>query len=467
MFSEPIQNCLRIILLVLAAFLFNSCSLPPRSEFKSPRVILPEKWQGEAVTGTAIANREQWWKNLNDPLLDELIDRVLRTNNDLAAATIKVRRARLKSGLTDTNLTPTVSLTANSNGNLYLNHGTRSQTHSVTGALSYELDLWGKLASLRDADRWEAEATEVDRQNTALSLIGTTASAYWQVAYLNQQIAASEASIAYAEQTLELVQAKYRAGAVSSLDLVQAKRTVATQKANLTQLEQQRTEARNTLAILFDLAPENSVNERRQLPDGPLPTVEAGLPASLLGRRPDLRAAELRLRENLANVDATRASFYPSFTLTGSLGGSSTSLESVLRDPITTLGVGLVLPFVQWNTTKLTIKVAETQYEEAVVNFRQTLYLALRDVENTLSAHALFEAEKVQLEQALVLASQAEKITENRYRAGATGVQVWLDEQETHRTAETKLAENRLNRLNNLMKLYQSLGGDMQTSVTP
>ena len=467
MFSEPIQNCLRIILLVLAAFLFSSCSLLPHSEFKSPRVLLPEQWQGEAVTGTAIANSEQWWKNLNDPLLDELIDRALRTNNDLAAATIKVRRALLKSGLTDTNLTPTVSITANSSGNLDLNHGTRSQTHSVTGTLSYELDLWGKLESLRDADRWEAKATEVDRQNTALSLIGTTASAYWQVAYLNQQIAASEASIAYADKTLELVQAKYRAGAVSSLDLVQAKRTVATQKANLTQLEQQRTEARNALAILFDQTPENSVAERQKLPDGHLPAVEAGLPASLLGRRPDLRAAELRLRENLANVDATRASFYPSFTLTGSLGGSSTSLESVLRDPITTLGVGLVLPFVQWNTTKLTIKVAETQYEEAVVNFRQTLYQALRDVENTLSAHDRFEAEKVQLEQALVLARQAEKITETRYRAGATGVQVWLDEQETRRTAETTLAENRLNRLNNLMKLYQSLGGDMRTSATP
>ena len=239
---------------------------------------------------------------------------------------------------------------------------------------------------------------------------------------------------------------------------------MATQKANLTQLEQQRTEARNALAILFDQTPENSVVERQKLPDGRLPAVEAGLPASLLGRRPDLRAAELRLRENLANIDATRASFYPSFTLSGSLGGSSTSLESVLRDPITTLGVGLVLPFIQWNTTKLTIKVAETQYEEAVINFRQTLYQALRDVENTLSAYARLEAEKVQLEQALVLARQAEQITETRYRAGATGVQVWLDQQEIRRTAETTLAENCLNRLKNLMKLYQALGGDMAKS---
>jgi NodT family efflux transporter outer membrane factor (OMF) lipoprotein len=325
--------------------------------------------------------------------------------------------------------------------------------------------LWGKLESARDAARWEAEATAVDRQNTALSVIGTTASAYWQVAFLNERIAASEASIVYAEKTLELAQAKYRAGAVSGIELAQARQAVATQKANLTQLLQQRTEARNALAILFDQAPQNSVPERRQLPDGTLPAIEAGLPASLLGRRPDLRAAELRLREDLANVDATRASFYPTFTLTGSLGGSSTSLESVLRDPIASLGAGIVLPFIQWNTMKLTIKVAETEYEEAVVNFRQTLYKALGDVENALSAHVRFQEESVQLELALASARQAEQLAEVRYRSGATGVQAWLDEQERRRSAETALAENRLNRLTNLMKLYQALGGGMEPNL--
>jgi NodT family efflux transporter outer membrane factor (OMF) lipoprotein len=343
-----------------------------------------------------------------------------------------------------------------------LNGAAAVQTHSLTGTLSYELDLWGKLASSRDADHWEAAATEVDRQNTALALIGTTAAAYWQVAFFNERIAASEGSVAYAEKTEALVQARYGAGAVAAIDLVQARQMVATQKANLTRLQQQRTEARNALAILFDQAPENNLPERLQLPAGPLPIVEAGLPASLLGRRPDLRAAELRLREYLATVDATRASFYPSLSLTGSLGGSSTSLASVLQNPLASLGAGLVLPFVQWNTTQLTIKVAESHYEEAVVNFRQTLHSALRDVENALSAHAQFAAESVHLEQALELAKKAEKLAETRYRAGATGVQSWLDDQERRRSAETTLAENRLNRLTTLMKLYQALGGDMQ-----
>jgi NodT family efflux transporter outer membrane factor (OMF) lipoprotein len=453
------------VTLLLASALLSSCSLLPRSELKAPQVSLPQQWQGRTVTGTEVANREQWWKNFNDPLLEELIDKALRTNNDLAAATIKVRRAQLQSGLTDTNLTPSVSISAGSGLNQDLNHGTVTQAHNVTASLSYELDLWGRLASLREADRWEAKATEVDRQNTALILIGTTAAAYWQVAYLNQRITSSEASLAYVEKTLELVRGKYEAGAVSGIDLAQARQAVATQQANLTRLLQQRTEARNALAILFDQPPQNSVPERQQLPDGPLPAIEAGLPASLLGRRPDLRAAELRLREYLANVDATRAGFYPTFTLTGTLGGSSISLENVLRNPVATLGLGLTLPFVQWNTAQLTIKVSETHYEEAVVNFRQTLYQALGDVENALSANAHYQAESVYLEQALAFSRQAERLAETRFRAGATGVQVWLDEQERRRTAEAELYGNRLNRLNNLMKLYQALGGDMRTSA--
>jgi len=460
-FSYRIRLSITVILVI---GLLNGCATLTRSDFKQPEVKVPQQWQGAAVTGTAVANREQWWKNFNDTVLDELIDRALRTNNDLAAATIKVRRALLQSKLTDTNLTPSVSVSADGTIGRNLNYGTGSDSYSVIGTLSYELDLWGRLASLRDADRWEAQATEADRRNTALSLIGTTASSYWRIAYLNRRIALSEAGIAYSEKTLDLVMAKYKAGAVSALDPAQARQNVASQKAELTQLIQQRAEARNALAILFDQAPEYKVPERTQLPHGPLPTVEAGLPADLLARRPDLRAAELRLRESLANVDATKASFFPTFTLTGNLGSSSISLLNVMQNPIASLGVGLTLPFIQWNTTKLTIRVSQTEYEEAVVNFRQTLYRALGDVENALSAHAQYQAQSAYLEQALASSREAERLAEIRYRAGATGLQTWLDVQENRRTAEATLAENRLNRLNNLMTLYQALGGDMRTA---
>ncbi|HGL6720046.1 TPA: TolC family protein, partial [Burkholderia contaminans] len=191
------------------------------------------------------------------------------------------------------------------------------------------------------------------------------------------------------------------------------------------------------------------------------PEVVAGLPASLLGRRPDLRAAEFRLRESLAQVDATRTSFYPTFTLTGQAGTSSTSLERVLMNPVGTLGLGLALPFIQWNTMQLQIKVSKTQYEEAVVGFRQKLYTALAEVENALSARVQLEREAEQRALSLAQAQRAEQLAAARFAAGATAVQPWLDQQQRLRDAQSADELTRLNRLNNQMTLYRALGGGM------
>jgi len=213
---------------------------------------------------------------------------------------------------------------------------------------------------------------------------------------------------------------------------------------------------------LFNQAPENAMSERHKLPDYDIPHVEAGLPASLVAQRPDMHAAELRLKKYLANINTTRASYYPSFSLTGSLGSSSISLANLFSNPVAMLGAGLTLPFVEKNTMELNVKISETEYGEAVVNFRQTLYSALGDVENALSGHTRYGEERIQRKEALALAKQAEGLAEVRYRTGYTGVQPWLDAQESRRSAENTLAENHLNRLKNRMTLYQSLGGDMK-----
>lgn len=453
----------RYVFMFLVPLALSGCNgLLPRSRYVRPAVTLPQQWQESRVTGSSVATKEQWWRDFNDPTLSELIERALKTNNNLAAATIMVKRAQLSSKLTNTNLTPSVSASVDSNYRRDLNSHMETKSSSLTGTASYEIDLWGKLASARDASKWEAEATESDRRSTALSLIGTVAINYWTIAYLNERISTVEASIAYAEKILELVEVKYQAGSVSALDKVQARQTVASQKAQLTQLLQQRTEARNALAILFDQPPENTLPELQSLPSGPLPKVDAGLPATLLAQRPDLQAAELRLKKYLASVDNTRASYYPSFTLTGSLGTSSTSLVEVIKNPYALLGVGLSLPFIQWNTMKLNVEISKTDYEEAVVNFRQTLYSALSDVENALSARTNHTEEIKQLEESLALSRKAEQLAEIRYRAGATALQSWLDAQESRRDAERALAVVRLGQLKNCMTLYQALGGTMQ-----
>jgi NodT family efflux transporter outer membrane factor (OMF) lipoprotein len=447
----------------MVSLVLGGCSgLLPRSQYVRPDVTVPQKWQETTVTGSSVATKEQWWRDFNDPTMSEMIERALTTNNNLAVATIKVKRAQLSSKLTDTNLTPTVSVNATSNLNRDLNSRRDTKSSGATATASYELDLWGKLASARDASKWEAEATEYDRQSTALALVGTVASNYWTIAYLNDRIASVEASIANAGGVLELVEVKYQAGAVSALDKVQAQQTIVSQKAQLTQLQQQRTEARNALAILFDQAPENQLPELQRLPSGSLPKVDIGLPASILAQRPDLQAAELRLKKYLASIDNTRASYYPSFTLPGSLGTSSTSLVEVIKNPYAVLGAGLTLPFIQWNTMKLNVEIAKTDYEEAVVNFRQTLYSALSDVENALSARTNYAEEVKQTEESLTLARKAEELAEIRYRSGATALQSLLDAQESRRDSERALAVVRLAQLKNSMTLYQALGGAMQ-----
>ena len=448
---------------VLLGLALSGCAALNDTPYSTPRLKLPSAWEhaqaGSAATASS-ANLERWWQRFADAELDTLIELMLERNNDLAAATLKVRRARLAADLADDALSPSLAASADSSASRSLKHGGgTTQSHAVSASVSYELDLWGKLAKQRDAKVWEAAATEQDKQSTRLSLIGTTATLYWKIGYLKQRLALSQDSIAYAERTRQLVRAQKAAGAASQLDLLNAEQTLASQQASHTELMQQLAEARNALSLLFDGPPGSRFQELERLPERALPAIDAGVPAQLLARRPDLAAAELRLRATLASGDATRASYYPDISLTGSLGSSSTALSQALSNPVATLGAGLTLPFLQWREMQLNSKVSEAEYQQAVVEFRQTLYQALADVENALSARRQYQAQGEKLEASLSAARQAERLYEVRYRAGAAALKDWLEAQETRRQADIALLQNRYNRFANQVTVYQALGG--------
>ena len=440
------------------ALLLAGCALhtPP----PDPQLKLPAQWKmaGPASAATSAGDRRPWWEEFDDARLSALVGEALRVNNSLAAAILRVQRARLQAGLADTSITPAVTAGANFSEEKIVGSPGTSRFFNFSGTLSYEVDLWGRLASQRDAAAWDAQASLADCQAAALSLIGTTATSYWQLALNNQQIAIGERNLSDAEKVLAMVRTKYAAGAVSGLDIAQAEQNLAALQADQTQLLQQRIETRNALTILFDQAPETSIADDAVLAQETLPDVDPDLPASLLGHRPELHADELRLRESLANLDATKASFYPAFSLNGSYGRNSDPVTLALQNPVLTLGAGLTLPFIQWNTTQLTIKVSENQYAEAVANFRQHLYSALSEVEDALSARAQYDAQAEKLELSLRQAKRAEAMTETRYRAGAISVQSWLDAQQKVRGAELALAQNRFNRLSTQVKLNKALG---------
>ena len=463
---------LRRPLALAALLMLGGCASTFNSLFRTPALKIPAQYTLDSAVSmpvTPASDGTPWWTRLNDPVLDQLVAEVLARNNNLAAATIRVRRAQLQAGLADRALQPALAGSASTGARRSLeSDATSARSSGVTLSASYEIDLWNKLGSQREVARWEALASEQDRQSTRLALIATTARLYWQLAFVNQRLAASTQSIGYAQTTYQLVQTQYRAGAASGLEVAEAQQALAGQQASQSALQQQAVEARTALALLLDNAPgSQAASNPAALPSGDLPALQAGLPASLLARRPDLRAAELRLRQSFTRIDATRASYYPALSLTGSLGTSSTQLTNLLQNPVAALGLGVSLPFLQRANMQLNIQVSETQYEEAVLNFRQTLYTALGDVDNALSARQQLAQQAARLEESLQAARTAERLYEARYRAGAAALKAWLDAQEKRRSADIALADNRLARLNNQLALYQALGGDAEPTPAP
>ncbi|WP_413460018.1 efflux transporter outer membrane subunit [Herbaspirillum huttiense] len=445
--------------LLLALALLGGCSSLVRTPYTAPLTQTPPAWQQADPAATVNASR--WWQGFGDETLSALIDEALRKNNDLAVATIKVRRAQLQAGIAEDAFVPALSAQLGSSGSKALDgsrQASRASQNSVS--LSYEVDLWGRLGANYDVARWEALATVQDRAATALSLVGTTANLYWTGAYLNQRLRSAEQSIAYAQKTLDLVQTQYRAGAVSSLELLTAQQNLLSQQSSYTELVQQQVENDNALAILFDSPPGQRRSLPPALPQQALPALDAGLPAELLGRRPDLQAAELRLREALANVDLTRTSFYPKLSLTGSLGSSSDALLRLVQNPVASLAAQLSLPFLQQTQMKLQVGVSQADYDSALAQFRQSLYSAFSDVENALSAREQYARQQALQARNVEVARAAEQLYELRYRAGSATLQAWLDQQDKRRSAENTLAQVRLNQLKNQMTLYQALGGD-------
>ena len=442
------------------------CVAVVKTPYQAPAVQTPSQFQYDKATSQQRQQAlyaDQWWTLFGDAQLNQLVDAVLAKNADLAVAGITLKQARLQAELAENQqkirVSSSTGLSTGHSFNLNDGNDTSSGLSAKTG-LSYEVDLFGKLARQTEAKRWEALATEQDLQATAQSLIGTTAKLYWQLAYYNESRTTAEQSLATSQKLYDLVKVQYQAGAVSGLDLTQAEQSVQSQKASLSQIQQSLVETRTAIAVLLHMPVQQlSIDEPQRLPRLALPSIAAGLPADILSRRPDLKAAELRLRESLATKDATTASYYPSISLTGNIGSSSTSLTQLLKNPALTLGASLSLPFLQYNDMKRDLAISQLDYEKAIVQYRQTLYQAFADVENALSARTEL-SQQVQLQQRnLELAEKVERLTQVRYRYGAVALKTLLDQQETTRTARLTLVNTKQSQYNAYVTLMQALGG--------
>ena len=339
------------IALSLVAMMLSACAATP---YSTPQVDTPAHFAHAGDGSDATAVTTNWWMQFNDPALNSLVSTVLEKNNDLAAAALRVQQAQLQAGLTRLDQFPQVSGA--------LGATTSSSTRlSANLSVSYEADLWGRLAANTRAANWEVDATDQDRQTAQLALIGTVCELYWRIAYTHQQIAVGQQSLDYAVKVRDLITVQHNAGAVSGVETAEADQSVNTQQANLASLQQQLVEDRSALTVLLGGEAWPEANEPQALPDTPLPDVRAGLPAELLGRRPDLRAAEDRLRESLADVDIAKTSLYPGLNLTASGGASSSELGSLFRNPTGTVAAALSLPFLDFPRLNLNVKTTQKE----------------------------------------------------------------------------------------------------------
>jgi NodT family efflux transporter outer membrane factor (OMF) lipoprotein len=442
----------------MTALILTGCSLM-RSHYTRPAVPVPAAYQHADAAATASLDR--WWESFRDPNLNAVVNEALRVNPDLAIAALNVRAAQLQVHLAVVNPTVSAGYTDDYSKPLHATIPPTRATrfHSLNASVSYEFDLWDQLAAEKDVARWEARATREDRESAALLLIGSVVNLYFEFADLNHQIDFGKSNIADANKTLHLTEVLKSAGGATALDVAAGEQALESLKGAQAALIEARVERRNALIVLLAGTPWPETQERATVPDDTPPTVDAGLPATLLDRRPDLRAAELRLRETLAQSDATRLSFYPNLSLTGSVGTASTGLSELVSNPLGSLAATITAPFIQWNQAHFATALARTQYDEAVLRFQKALWQALSDVDNALSARTQLALESQSLDRALAAARTTERLTEIRYRAGSISLSAYLDAQQSRRAAELALSADRLAQLENYAILCQALGG--------
>ncbi len=451
----PTATVRRLGVICLMALLLSGCGQLTRSDYQRPLLSLPSQWQPS--TGDSPVNG---WQRFGDPRLSRVIDQVLESNNDLAAAAITLQQARVAAGLTNTNLTPDVAVSGSASNNKNLRRNTASEESYSSGvSISYELDLWGKLARTREQSEWEAVASEQDYHATVLSTIGTTAQLYWRIALYNQQIRNQRDGLAISAQTVQQVDSWFNAGKVGQLDVLQSQQALLERQNQLREMVQQRALARNALALLLNRPAEQHTDEAPSLDVNQQVPIAQKTPLRVIAQRPDIQAAESRLRAALAGYDASRLQFYPALTLDASLNAGSQLFSQWFSNPIRTVGGALALPFIQWNTQQLTVKQADLAVKHAAIAFRSTAYTALAEVDESMENRVSASERRARIHQSLALSQRRLTLTESRYRAGAVDFQTLLNAQDDLLTLENSLAQTQYDYLYATLQHWLAQGG--------
>ena len=456
-----------------AAFL-TGCTVGP--DYNRPALTPPDAFRG-APAGTAADTTSladlKWFELFKDPELQKLIGSALVANYDLRDAVARVDAARANLGITRSDQFPTVEAGANvttvrssRSGTFPLPEGfDQTRTFGNVSALaSFELDIWGRLRRATEAARADLLASEENRKAVVTTLVSDIASAYFSLLELDMELEIAKRTLATRQNSLQLIRSREQAGIATLVELRQGEQLVYGAEQLIPNTEQLIELTENQLSLLRGQSPEPITRGQVLSDDALPPTVPAGMPSSLLERRPDIRRAEQNLIAANAIIGVAKAAYFPRISLTGLFGFQSDSLSNLFSGPtrVWQFVPQVTQPIFNAGRLKSNVRLAEAQQQIALIDYERTIQTAFREVSDALVVYQ--KNREVRAKQELLVAALQDRsrLSYTRYRGGVDTLLNALDADRDLFTAELGLAQTKRNELLALVQLYRALGGGWQ-----
>jgi len=455
---------------LLAALMFTGCTVGP--DFKSPEANAPEAFRFDRNASPRSIADLPWWKVYHDPKLQSLIGEALSNNHDLRIAVTRVEQARQVAAQTRSLALPSVGYGGGASrgrnqagGSASYNGGRTTDDGSALLSAVWEIDLWGRIRRLSEADLARYLATDEARRGVIVSLVGDVAQAYFELIELDLERTIATRSRDSFQKSHELFANRLEGGVASKVETSRAQAATAQAAAAIPDIERQIAQKENQLSILTGRAP-GPVQSRGSLDDNAIAgSVPAGLPSAMIRRRPDILQSEQLLRAANAEIGAAIANYYPRIGLTAFAGHISPDLSNFGHGAGNAWSVAANLsgPIFEGGRLKAQEAQARAAFDEAKLRHEKTVLVALGEVSDALVARQKFAAARAEQERAVSSLSEAVDVSIERYSAGRASYFEILDAQLQLFPTELDLARIRLNEYLSVVSLYRALGGGLSS----
>ncbi len=456
----------KIAFSVVLGLAVSACSSTNMSQDGTIEQAKETYQQYEDVTKQFSIN-EQWWRGYNDAQLNALVDQAIQNNLDLAKSAIAVNKALYNANLVGANLVPTFSGSGSTSaskgvGSTSNNVSTGVSTISNTASfnLSYTIDLWKRLADTASAAEWEHKATIEDLKSTRLSLINSVVATYYQIAYYRDAIAVTEKTIKNYEEISRILRNKLAAGAIDSLAVEQAQQSTLNARNSVVALRANLNTAEKTMRNLLNLKPNQPIAARYpSILSVKLQGVDTNVPVSAIANRPDVTARLQRLQSAFKTLTATEKSWFPTLTLGASLSSSATKAANIGDNPVGSGVFSFDLPFLDWNRVQNNVKISETDYVTARMNYEQTITSALNEIDNYYYAYKQSRNSLGLLQQTYEKDKKISAYYKNRYNQGVSEFREWISAMNTELNSQLSILNQKYTILTNENLVYQAMAG--------